>query len=55
MILKQVAEEINSNIKLEIDTPSQHNDGRLPVLDLKMWVNKEDNRIYHTFYEKNMQ
>ena len=33
------------------DIPSLHNDGQMPILDLKVWVNN-DNMILHTFYAK---
>ena len=32
------------------DTPALHQDGRLPVLDLAVWV--YDNQIYHSFFKK---
>ena len=41
-VLKQVADSINSNIIMEIDVPSSHEDGRLPVLNLGMWVNNNN-------------
>ena len=29
---------VNSPIKLDIDYPSRHEDGKQPILDLKVWV-----------------
>ena len=37
-------------IQLELDGPSIHEDGKLPILDIKVWV--EDFRIRHSFYRK---
>ena len=34
------------------DVPENHPDGRMPVLDMKIWV--KDNVIYHTFYKKDV-
>ena len=40
-------------IKLTVDTPCSHEDGKLPVLDVKVDVNEEeDNRIDFEFFEK---
>ena len=50
-IIKDVANSIHPNIQMEVDTPSNHMDGKLPVLDLKMWL-EDDNSISHTFYSK---
>ena len=35
-IIEQVGNDIHPSIKLEIDYPSKHQDGKLPVLDLKV-------------------
>jgi hypothetical protein len=39
-------------IQLDEDFQSKHSNGRIPVLDLEVWV--ESNRIHHTFYRKPM-
>ena len=57
----QLANSIEKDIKLTADTPSDHKEKKLPVLDLQMWV--EDRvgengvtyqEIVHEYYEKDM-
>ena len=38
LLFMAVGNSIHPSIQLEDDYPSQHGDGKLPVLDLKMWV-----------------
>ena len=52
-ILKEIAEEVDPMLKFTIDTPCSHDDNKIPVLDLKVNVNKKENqRIDFEFYEK---
>ena len=52
-VIQNVANSINPMIKLTVDTPCNHDDGKLPVLDIKVDVNHEkDNRIDFEFFEK---
>ena len=52
-ILQQIANQINPMIKFTVDLPSDHEDGKLAVLDLKFRVNKVmKNRIDYEFYSK---
>ena len=37
---------------MTIDVPSNHADLKVPMLDLKVWVNEQSNEIYYQFYEK---
>ena len=41
---------------MKIDTPSMNATGRLPVLDLEVWMSYDNGvaRIKHKFYEKPM-
>ena len=53
--LKQIGDSIHSSNKLEADFPSNHTDSKLPLLDIKMWVEKKENskvRIMHEFFQK---
>ena len=56
---------IHKSIELEADYPSRHRDGKLPILDLKVWVEKRnrviDNAqkhevkvVLHEFYYKDV-
>ena len=50
-ILNEIADSIHPMIKFTSDVPSNHQDGLLPVLDLKVKLTKE-NMIHYEFYEK---
>ena len=56
-----MANSIEKDIQLTVDTPSNHRDKKLPVLDLKMWVEdrvgergEEYQEVVHEFFEKEM-
>ena len=58
-IIIQIGDAIHSSIKLEVDVPSNHDDGKIPSLDLKVWVKEKQNEdgsrmrsIFHEFYMK---
>ena len=52
-IVRQIAQEVDPMIKLTVEVPSDHKDGKLRVLDIKLNVNREmGNRIDYDFYEK---
>ena len=52
-IIQEIANSINPMIKLTVETPCNFEDGKLPVLDVKVDVNeKEANRIDFEFFEK---
>ena len=56
IIMKELANDIDPDIKMKIDTPSLNQTGRLPVLDLEVWMTYENGvaRLKHKFYEKPM-
>ena len=55
-LVKAIGDEIHPAIKLEVDYPSRYTDKRLPILDLKVWVDKRQNDgkrvIFYEYYEK---
>ena len=52
-IIRDIAETIDPMIKLTIDTPCNHDGRAIPILDLEVNINAdEDNRIDYQFYEK---
>ena len=54
-IVKEVAESITDMIKLTIEVPGKFPDKKLPILDIKMWINYEEgNRIDFEFYSKSI-
>ena len=52
-IVTAVGNSIHESTQLEYDCPSMHDDGKMPILDLKVWVN-ETNVIKHEFYAKDV-
>ena len=55
-LLQQVASSIHPSIRLTIDYPSKNPDGKVAMLDLKMWITEIDGvkRLVHEHYEKDM-
>ena len=53
-VIQKIANDINGMIQLTIDAPSKHEDGKMPVLDLKVWLSS-DKEIEYIFYEKPMK
>ena len=47
-IIRDVGNSIHESTQLEYDCPSLHADNKMPILDLKVWVN-EQNTIMHEF------
>lgn len=52
-LIAQIADSINGNIQVMIDTSMRNSEGRLPVLNLKVWI--QDNNVVHSFYKKNVK
>ena len=50
--LCEVADSIHPSIKVKSDYPSRNLDQKMPLLDLKLWV--EDERIWFSCYSKEM-
>ena len=53
LVLQDIANTVDPNLSFTVDCPSDNPDGRLPILDLKFWV-EGHSRIRHTFYKKPM-
>ena len=53
-IIADVANSINDGIQVTVDWPEKNMDGRKPVLDLKVWVDRSQDipRISYSFYKK---
>jgi hypothetical protein len=57
LIYQSIGNSIHPSIQLEIDCSSNHDDEKMPILDLKMWVVELQNggsRIMHEFYMKSV-
>ena len=53
LVIKDVANSIHPMIQMEEDFPSNHEDYKIPILDLKCWMD-EDGIIRFQHYEKPM-
>ena len=51
MVFKEVADAIDEDIAVEVDFPSNYEDKKMPILDMKMAMN-EDNKVVYKFYRK---
>ena len=54
--LKEIGDTIHPSIVLETDCPIQHPDKKLPILDLKTWLEERDGKhiIMYEFYQKDV-
>ena len=52
--IKVIGNSIHESIQLETDCPENHEDKKLPILDLKVWLKQQNERkfIMHEFYMK---
>ena len=52
--VQEVANMLVEGIKFTIDLPERHGDGRVPMLDLSVWMeDREGSRVIcHSYYEK---
>ena len=55
-IFKEMADSVTRMLTWEYDIPEFHPDRMLPMLDLKMYVNKDTRgpTLMHSFYKKDM-
>ena len=49
--LIEMANEIMRRIQMKEDAHFNYHDGKIPILDMKVWVD-EKNRVRHEFYQK---
>ena len=55
-LLQSVANSVHPSIRMTIDYPSRYEEGKVPMLDVKMWITGEgeERRIQYEHYEKEM-
>ena len=56
--IRQVGNSVNPMIQLTVDYPSKHENGRVPILDLEVWIVRTEEgyqEIRYSFYEKPMK
>ena len=50
-VFKQIADSVDEDIEVEVDFPSKNEDKMMPILDMKMKMNNE-NQVVYKFYRK---
>ena len=52
--IQDIGNDIHPSTQLEVEFPSNHEDGKMPILDLKIWIEKHETHamIMHEFYSK---
>ena len=53
-IIQEIANSIDENIKVTFDVPYYNSDKKVPILDLKVSLNKVTKKIEYKFYKKPM-
>ena len=55
-LCRKIADTVSDMLKFEEDIGEKYADGKLPILDLKVWLEKEEQgvKIKHEFYKKPM-
>ena len=51
-LIQEVANSIDDMIQMTNDVPSNYNDDKVPMLDVKAWIEADEEEIYYEFYEK---
>ena len=46
--MKKVGDSIHESIQLEADYPNKHEDHKLPLLNIKMWVQEQQDEDWNT-------
>ena len=64
MIVKEIGDDIHPSIRLDVDYPSKHQDNKIPILDMKVWVETREREhngevkrvavILHEYYGKSI-
>ena len=49
--IKNAGDSIHQSIQLEADYPAKHPDKKVPILDIKVWVDAEG-KVWHEYYSK---
>ena len=52
-VFKNIANSVQEGIIMEEDSPSRNQDGKLPILDMKVWIDRNCYVVYQ-HYEKPM-
>ena len=50
--IRETSIEIHQSIQLEADFPANHDEQKVPILDIKVWI--ENDRVMHEYYSKSV-
>ena len=53
-MLKDIANDVLPDIQMEEDYPSKNSDGKMPILDMKVWQDSQEGFILFQQYQKPM-
>ena len=53
-VLTDIANHVMPGIVMEFDVPSKNSDGKMPILDMKVWMEKDNGNIMFQHFEKPM-
>ena len=45
----EIANSVDKSIKMEVDTCKKHSDSKLPMLDMKLWIDSDGYAVYEHF------
>ena len=44
-LFQRIGNGIHNSIKLEIDHPGRHENGKMPLLDVKVWLEEQEGNV----------
>ena len=50
--IRETGNKIHQSIQLEADFPANHDEQKVPILDIKVWI--ENDRVMHEYYSKSV-
>ena len=56
--MRDMASQLVQGIVFTVDLPSRHTSGRVPMLDISVWLEDREGQgptVRHTYYEKELQ
>ena len=57
-VIKEIGDSLEDMIQLTADVPSNYSNGRVPILDMEVWIEKDEegvSQLRWSFYEKKMK
>ena len=54
-LIKQIANSLEETIQVTTDVPTNHDDHKVPMLDIKVWFNENEKEVQYNFFQKEMK